>query len=220
MTIENMSVASVVAPSRTSAIIGALRHAILSGALPAGLALVEADLAQKFGTSKTPVREALKALVGAGLVTLNDYRGATVTLVDEDLARNVFDVRYLLEPVAVERTVTNGFDVIKAEHALNVGAATIDEVHRSLANRDFHQILYSGCGNSILIETLDKLRDQAALITVNAWSKRASWNSEADEHRVILASAASGDAAKTAELVRKHIKHFGNLAVEQMKRDQ
>ncbi|HLM87553.1 MAG TPA: GntR family transcriptional regulator, partial [Streptosporangiaceae bacterium] len=58
-------------PSRTVAVLEAIKHAILAGELRPGQALVEADLAEVLGVSKTPVREALKTLAGAGLVTMN-----------------------------------------------------------------------------------------------------------------------------------------------------
>jgi DNA-binding GntR family transcriptional regulator len=63
-------------PSRTEAVLAAIRHAILAGQMRPGQSLVEADLAQRFGVSKTPVREALKTLAGSGLVTMSPYRGA------------------------------------------------------------------------------------------------------------------------------------------------
>ena len=220
MSYQELSVNAIIAPSRTTAIVEALRRAILSGALPAGRPLVENDLAQKFGTSKTPVREALKALVGAGLVTISDYKGATVRVVDEEMARNVFDIRYLLEPVAVARTVENGFDVAAAKQALEVGANAADEAERSLANRNFHRLLYSGCGNPVLVRMLDGLHDQTALITINAWTKQPSWDSEASEHQDILRSAERGDASQTAQMVRDHIKHFEIQAITLIESDK
>jgi DNA-binding GntR family transcriptional regulator len=92
-------------PSRTLAVLGAIKHAILAGELRPGQSLVETDLAQVLGVSKTPVREALKTLAGAGLVTMSPYRGAAVRTVDDDLARSVYDMRLLLEPEAVRRSV-------------------------------------------------------------------------------------------------------------------
>ena len=71
-------------PSRTVAVLEAIKHAILTGELRPGQALVETDLAEVLGVSKTPVREALKTLAGAGLVTMNPYKGAAVRVVDDE----------------------------------------------------------------------------------------------------------------------------------------
>lgn len=202
--------------SRTGLVVQALRLAILSGELTAGQPLVEADLADRFGISKTPVREALKTLSGAGLVTMSEYRGAVVRVVDPQMAYNVFDMRALLEPTAVARTVENGADVETARSALRRADAAETEAERSLANRDFHRALYAGCGNDILIATLDGLREQTALISVNAWTKRPSWKDEATEHGLILEAVEAGDAAAASTRVLEHIRGFEALAIRQL----
>ena len=204
------------ASSRTGLVVEALRRSILTGELPAGQALVETELARRFGISKTPVREALKTLVGAGLVTMSEYKGATVRVVDEEMARSVFDVRSLLEPVAVARTVERGLDLDLAQEALDRASSARDEAERSLANRDFHQLLYSNCGNPVLMDMLDGLREQTALISVNAWIQQPSWETEAAEHAEILAAARNGDAGRAAELVLNHIRSFEVRAVGQI----
>src|SRR5438270_5504021 len=97
-------------PSRTVAVLEAIKHAILTGELRPGQALVETDLAEVLGVSKTPVREALKTLAGAGLVTMNPYKGAAVRVVDDEQARHVYDARLLIEPEALARAVARGHD--------------------------------------------------------------------------------------------------------------
>src|SRR5713226_8186445 len=95
-------------PSRTEAVLDAIKHAILAGELRPGQSLVETELAQLLGVSKTPVREALKTLAGAGLVTMSPYRGATVRAIDPASAAAIYDLRLLLEPEAVRRAVGGG----------------------------------------------------------------------------------------------------------------
>ncbi|MBT2516612.1 GntR family transcriptional regulator [Streptomyces sp. ISL-90] len=212
------AVGTITPISRTGMVVDALRRAILSGELPAGRQLIEADLAGSFGLSKTPVREALKILAGAGLVTMSDYRGAVVRVVDEATAHSVFDVRALLEPVAVERTVANGFDVAAAEQSLAVADGAVDGTDRSIANRDFHQLLYSNSGNPLLTSMLDGLRDQVTLITITAWTIRPTWEPEAAEHAAILAAAKAGDGPAAAALVLQHIRSFEERALAELAR--
>jgi DNA-binding GntR family transcriptional regulator len=194
--------------SRGTAVLEAIKHAILTGALQPGQALVETDLAQQLGVSKTPVREALKTLAGAGLVTMSEYKGATVRTVDTALMESVYDLRLLLEPEAVSRTVGRGADLAPAAGALRRAGEATDRADRSLANRDFHRALYAGCGNPLLVSTLDSLRDQTALISAAAWSRMPTWEREAEEHREILEAAQSGAARETAELLRDHVRRF------------
>jgi DNA-binding GntR family transcriptional regulator len=201
-------------PSRTTAVLEAIRHAILSGELKPGQPLVETDLAEVLGVSKTPVREALKTLAGAGLVSMNQYKGAVVRVVDDDLARHVYDARLLLEPEALARAIRAGHDWTLAHAALARASEARDQAERSLANRDFHRELYAGCGNPLLVRMLDDLRDQTALVSVAAWRHEPdwlpgpSWEHEAAEHRSVLDAAHAGDPEQAAGLLRHHILSF------------
>ena len=201
-------------PSRTVAVLEAIKHAILTGELKAGQALVETDLAEVLGVSKTPVREALKTLAGAGLVTMNPYKGAAVRVVDDEQARHVYDARLLLEPEALARAVVSGPDWRPAHQALARADGARDQAERSLANRDFHRELYAGCGNPLLVRMLDDLRDQTALVSAAAWRHEPdwlptpSWEHEAAEHRAVLQAAEDGDAQRASGLLRGHITAF------------
>jgi DNA-binding GntR family transcriptional regulator len=205
-------------PSRTVAVLEAIKHAILAGQLRPGQPLVETDLAEFLGVSKTPVREALKTLAGAGLVTMNPYKGAAVRVVDDEQARHVYDARLLLEPEAVARAVAANPGWQPAHDALARAARAAGQAERSLANRDFHRALYAGCGNPLLVRMLDDLRDQTALVSAAAWrhergpgraaGQAPGWEVEAAEHRAVLRAAEHGDAARAAGLLRAHITSF------------
>ena len=201
-------------PSRTVAVLEAIKHAILAGELRPGQPLVETDLAEVLGVSKTPVREALKTLAGAGLVIMNPYKGAAVRVVDDELARHVYDARLLIEPEALARAVTRGHDWRPARAALTRADHAPDQAERSLANRDFHRELYAGSGNPLLIKMLDDLRDQTALVSATAWRREPDhaqtpgWEHEAAEHRAMLRAARDGEAERAAGLLRHHITSF------------
>lgn len=212
--------APVPVPSRTQYVMEHLTHAILTGQLPPGQPLVETELAARFGVSKTPVREALKTLAGRGLVVMSEYKGATVRTVDASMARSVYDVRLLLEPEALRRTVTAKADLAGARAALERADAAADRADRSLANRDFHRALYLPCGNPLLTRMLDDLRDQAALVSTVAWEAVPSWEHEAAEHREILARALDGDADGAARLLRDHIEGFVRRAFPVMENQE
>jgi DNA-binding GntR family transcriptional regulator len=208
---SNTVVPSVAVPSRTEAVLDALKHAILTGRLPPGQALVENELAAQLGVSKTPVREALKTLAGAGLVTMSPYKGATVRTVDDVLAHSVYDIRLLLEPEALRRAVAvAGGDGHwrGAAAALDRADQCTDRADRSLANRDFHRALYLGCGNELMVGILDGLRDQTALVSAVVWDRTPSWEQEAAEHRAILGAVTAGSADRAAALLHDHIAAF------------
>src|SRR6266568_1365972 len=195
-------------PSRALYVQETLKAAILNGQLKPGTALVEADLAQEFGMSKTPVREALQALESTGLVVIRPYAGTTVRELTYEDAIAIYDMRLLLEPEAVRRSVLGGAGFSPAARALEQAALAGDASARSTANRDFHRGLYAGCGNSLLVGTLDGLRDQTALVSVSSWARIASWEHEAREHAALLARAQAGDSEGAARLAREHIEGF------------
>ncbi|WP_236579716.1 GntR family transcriptional regulator [Streptomyces sp. HM190] len=195
-------------PSRTQFVLEGIKHRILTGRLTPGQALVETELAAQFGVSKTPVREALKTLAGTGLVVMSQYKGVTVRMVDADMAREVYDVRLLLEPEALRRSVRRGASWDAASDALTRADEATDTAERSLANREFHRALYVPCGNPLLGRMLDEVRDQAALVSAVAWAADPSWEREAAEHREILRLALDGDADGAAAALHAHIASF------------
>ncbi|MBB4684513.1 GntR family transcriptional regulator [Amycolatopsis jiangsuensis] len=197
--------------NRTDRALAAIKRGILTGGLRPGQQLVEADIAEVLQMSKTPVREALKTLVGSGLVVLSRFKGAVVRELDAAAASAIYDLRLLLEPEAVRRAVANGADVSVAARALDRAVAageSGDAAGMSLANREFHRALYLGCGNPLLISTLDGLKDQTALVSVSGWRSAGGWRDEAEEHRGILAAATKGDAAAAAAALHEHVTGF------------
>ncbi|GGV40862.1 transcriptional regulator [Streptomyces longisporoflavus] len=195
-------------PSRTQYVLEAVKHRILTGQLAPGQPLVETELAAQFAVSKTPVREALKTLAGTGLVVMSQYKGATVRTVDAAMAQEVYDVRLLLEPEALRRTVRSGALLEEAREALARADTASDAAERSLANREFHRALYVPCGNPLLSRMLDDVRDQAALVSAVAWATLPSWEREAAEHREILRLALAGEADAAARGLHDHIASF------------
>ncbi|MGW0904817.1 GntR family transcriptional regulator [Streptomyces sp. NPDC002853] len=195
-------------PSRTQYVLEAVKHRILTGQLAPGQPLVETELAAQFAVSKTPVREALKTLAGTGLVVMSQYKGATVRTVDAAMAQEVYDVRLLLEPEALRRTVRSGAHLEEARDALERADSAADAAERSLANREFHRALYVPCGNPLLSRMLDDVRDQAALVSAVAWATLPSWEREAAEHREILRLALAGEADAAARGLHDHIASF------------
>ena len=199
--------------SRTEVVLEEIRRGILTRELQPGQPLVEAELAQRLGVSKTPVREALKVLSNSGLVAFSPYKGASVCVVDAELAKSVYDVRMVLEPEAVRRTVESHDTVLldEAGDVLKEASSAIaekDQAALSLLNRRFHRALYRGCGNPLLVSILDDLKDRAALITVIGWEANPSWKKEWNEHKAVLAAAKKGDADGAADLLRAHIGGF------------
>ncbi|MET7599123.1 GntR family transcriptional regulator [Streptomyces sp. NPDC005481] len=213
--------ASVVLPplrqpaSRTDRVRDALRQAILEGALQPGRPLVEREIAEMYGVSKTPVREALKQLQSSGLVVINAYQGVSVRSPDDMLVHELYTARATTEPAAVRMTAERlgatrheGARKAFAEAASLVGAG---ETHGlGAANRRFHRELYTACGNTFLCNFLDQLQDLTAFVAGLGWRLRATFEQEASEHAAILEAVEQGDAELAERLTRRHIRKAEN----------
>ena len=189
----------------------ALRAAILEGALQPGRALVEREIAEMYGVSKTPVREALKQLQSTGLVVVNAYQGVSVRRPDDTLVHELYTARATTEPSAVGMTAArlgparhDGARKAFEEAAALVGAG---ETHGlGAANRRFHRELYTACGNTFLCNFLDQLQDLTAFVAGLGWRLRATFEEEAAEHAAILDAVEQGDAELATRLTRQHIR--------------
>ena len=203
--------------SRGDLIANEIKRAILSGRYKAGSALIEKVIAEELGTSKTPVREALKVLSGTGLVTSSSHRGTSVRAVDAEMALGVCDLRLLLEPEAVRRSVDCGLDIVTLKAAvgrMQAAEAQGEAYERSAANRAFHRQLYAGCGNPVLVEVLDGLTDVNALISVTVWERTGSFTAEAAEHNKMARDALAARAEAVADRLRRHIELFQQRVVQ------
>ncbi|GAA4887039.1 GntR family transcriptional regulator [Saccharopolyspora cebuensis] len=198
--------------SRTDLVAATLRDAILTGALQPGETLVERRLSEQLGVSKTPVREALIGMAHTGLVTVAPNKGFTVRRLALADLRAVYQVRLLLEPWAAMTTARSGAPepLRQAQDALNEAAGLLSSGRNSelsAANRRFHRALYSGCGNELVVDQLDGLRDLTSLGVVSMlWDRWPSWRDEFVEHAEILAAATDGSAEDVERLSREHLR--------------
>ncbi|MEH0934162.1 GntR family transcriptional regulator [Micromonospora psammae] len=194
--------------SRADRVRDALRRAILDGTLQPGRALVERELAELLGVSKTPVREALKQLHSSGLVEINAYQGVSVRRIDAETVRQLYTARASVEPAAVRLGAQAAGRFDAARTALADAAALIgtgETAGLGIANRRFHRELYLVCGNTFLCGFLDQLQDLTAFVATAGWRLRATFEQESAEHEAMLEAAESGDAELAERLTRAHI---------------
>jgi DNA-binding GntR family transcriptional regulator len=187
----------------------ALRDEIVTGQLPAGTRLRQVEIAQRFGVSTTPVREAFGLLQSDGLVQIDAHRGVTVFLPSiQDLVDH-YEIRMALEMMAAEKAAEH----FQAQDAPPL-VALLDEMHTTSdaaryveLNHQFHLSLYRLGGRSRLVTMIEELRH--ASIAYNHLYAAADVPKDAErldrEHREILAACQAGDPVRAANAVRHHI---------------
>ncbi len=195
-------------------VLDAVREAILTGIIVPGARLRQEELAELFGTSRIPVREALRALEYEGLLTSEPHRGFTVTSLDADDIEEVYELRILLEgqavrlaiPMMTDEDLTELEDLFQAVRA----ASTPDE---QLAARErFYMRLYSITARPRLVGLIARLRQEVARALRWATIQHSGATHEAfydaiktgDTERAVAQLA--GHYRRVASLIRRHIK--------------
>ena len=185
-----------------------LRAEIVAGELPAGSRLRQVEIAQRYGVSTTPVREALATLQQEGLVRLHPQRGAVVFVPDVDDLREHYEIRGALEALAAAKAAER-FEPGWAEPLL----ACLEEMRegppaaRYIAlNQRFHTALYAHSGCPRLVEMIAALRD-ASSAYLHIYRAQADFPvARLDaEHRAILQAGVARDPEQAAHATRAHL---------------
>lgn len=222
---DGLSLPPMASPtSRSDLVAEAIKAAILSGRLQPGQPLVEREVSQALGVSKTPVREALIRLSRTGLVATSSYRGMIVRRVDQEMVRSLYEVRLLLEPEAVRRAGPHHDrrSLRELEGALLTAAELADQEawpELSQENRRFHRLLYAPCPNELHRSILDGLQDQVSLVAVAGWRHSGSHEIEAREHRAILDAITEGEHDLAGTLAYDHMSGFWDRLVRSLETD-
>jgi DNA-binding GntR family transcriptional regulator len=187
-----------------------LREDILSGELDAGTVLGEAALAESFGVSRGPIREALSRLASEGLVTLVPRRGAEVTRLTRDEFLDAYQVREALETLAIRLAVPRlgeaDLAMLRSLHEEMVEHAKRAEVHAFFeANARFHQVFVEASGNRKLEEFYRLLIGQMGRYLARSLALRGTVERSVSEHLAILEAVEAGDAELAERLLADHI---------------
>jgi DNA-binding GntR family transcriptional regulator len=187
-----------------------LRRRILAGEFRAGEALRQDALAEEFGISRIPVREAFRQLAAEGLVTIHAHRGAVVSTLSPEEIAELFDLRALLEPDLIRRAVPRmaEADFVEAARILSEYSAAIDRSDLNAwgeLNTEYHLALYRPAAR---VQTLALVRTLLAntdrytrlQLAVAGGTDRAK-----AEHAELLEICRRGASEEAARFTRRHV---------------
>lgn len=183
-----------------------IRRRVLSGRYRRGTRLRQDELAEDFGVSITPVREALRILESERLLVAEPHRGVRVAeLIDIDAVRAAYVVRRLTETFAVRRAASrlSRHDLGVLRNLLDGAAAGNDSADPQGANHAFHFYFYERCGVPGLADRIEQLWATFPWDVLLTDSRRAAASHA--EHRKILTAARSGDADRLAAAFEQHL---------------
>ena len=187
-----------------------LRRAILRGELKPGERLMEIQLANKLGVSRTPIREAIRKLELEGLVLMIPRKGAEVAEITEKNLRDVLEVRCALEELAVqlacERIDKRGIKELHtaADRFRDVlGSDDITQIAQ--ADEAFHDVIFTATDNERLIQLLNNLREQMYRYRIEYLKKKECYPQLLGEHEAIISAIERHDKEKATRITGQHI---------------
>ncbi len=187
-----------------------LRQAILKGELEPGERLMEIQLADRLGVSRTPIREAIRKLELEGLVLMIPRKGAEVAKISEKSLRDVLEVRRSLEELAIElacqrMTDTDIEELTHAQEAFRSAIETGDAMTIAETDEHYHDLIYNGTGNARLVQILNNLREQMYRYRLEYIKDAAKRQILILEHDRILNALINRHTAEAKAAIREHI---------------
>jgi DNA-binding GntR family transcriptional regulator len=194
-----------------------LREAVVSGQLPSGAELKQAELAKQLGVSRVPVREALRRLQAERLLVANPFHRYVVTSLSDEQIAELLEVREELEVFALRRTVTLGGDALRAR--VKAGAALNGQLYDGMeqgpwleVDRRFHFVINGG-DSAAVAGVIDDLRQRLNRYMHSAAHGRTRGDAVLHEHETILDALRRGDVDATEAAVRAHVRNTRDAVI-------
>lgn len=194
----------------TDLIVFSLTEDIVANRLLPGHSLDEGRIGQRFGVSRTPVREALRQLAASGLVQLRPHRAPLVAHVDEKSLGEMFDVMAELEALCAARaslamTPIERSNLERHHVAMGDVMRTADVMLYRAGNVTFHTLIYEGAHNAYLAELALSTRERLAPYRGAQLEATDRLARSYSEHDAILTAILRGQAQHAADLMRDHL---------------
>lgn len=211
------------APSLREQVAAKLRDAIASGRFKSGERLVERELCELMGVSRTSVREAFRELETEGLITTVPNRGPIVTVVTPGLAESIFQVRGILEALAARLFAERASDEQIA--ALERAADDLAEVYLDYdpervpgAKAAFYGILLEGADNEVCTWMLKNIHIRVSQLRVTSLDRPQRARESLDEMREIFAAIKARDPRRAHDLSLLHVDRAAAAALAVLRR--
>jgi DNA-binding GntR family transcriptional regulator len=216
---ESLRVERAPAPIR-SRVLDNLRQAILDRKLAPGQRLIERELVELTGVSRTSIREALRELAAEGLVTTIPNKGTIVAQVSVEEARQLYQVRAALEALAGRLFVENATDAQRRQLATSFRAveraASKDSSIWLAAKDKFYDALFEGGGNEALRSISNQLHARINLLRSLSLTTPGRAAEAVAELADIITAVAANDAEAAAKACARHVDNAGDAAFGQL----
>ena len=191
-------------------LISNIRKEVSSGILKPGDQLEVNALAERFGVSRTPIREAIRTLVESGVLETRPRKGSFVRVLSAKQLLDLFQVAAELEGMACRLAALSltkeNVEAIERGLAKCIQAAEVqNNAEYAMANLDFHTAIHNASGNDWLIEQLRQLQINLNSYRTMPYEIRGRLKKSTDEHKIICDAILSGDGEHACNLMRDHM---------------
>ena len=197
-----------------------LKIQILTGAIVPGTRMMEVDLAEEMGVSRTPIREAIRKLEKEGLVTIEPRRGAYASRISTQDMVEILEVRQDLEGLAAFFAATRMKDdemdelrKIAARYNEAVAAGSMQDMIRY--DTQFHRLIVDSCNNKILVNMVEQLQELVLRFRYIYYDNFRRAENMPEEHREIIEAIESGDEVRARAAADVHIDRLKQLVIEE-----
>jgi DNA-binding GntR family transcriptional regulator len=194
--------------TRAGGVYDRLREDILTEKVAEGAPLVELDLATRYGTSRTPVREALRRLEHDGLIERHD-RSFTVRATSPEQVLEIYEIRIALEGIAARSAAEHrsSFHLARLRGAIAEMRATDTGNPRAMAaaNLTFHQALWSAGRNATLIDLLGRLQSYITRYPATTLAEPGRWEQAIAEHTAMVDAIEARDEPTARRIAEEHM---------------
>jgi len=215
-----LRIAPAAAPLRQQ-VVGALREAVAEGRFLPGDRLVERELCELLGVSRTCLREALRELENDGIVTSLPNRGVVVSTISPRDAREIYEMRAQLEGLLAERCARLASSIQLAELERSVeGLAQAYEANTGLlkAKRAFYETLMAGADHDLAASMLRSIQLRASQLRVMTLSDPDRSRQSIAEIRALVRAIKRRDPDAALSAARRHVQNAGALALRLLER--
>ena len=185
-----------------------LLDAIDSGGYAPGARLIETELAERFGVSRTPVREALQRLESEGVVARDGRRGVIVASLDYDQLGELYDLREVVEGLAARlaaRRASPAEIAVLREMVDTDRRRLQDGIMLAKSNKQFHRQLHRASHNRYLIQMLHAMQRSLALLSGTTLASPGRAEASIAEHEAIVGALEARDEEAAEQATREHI---------------
>lgn len=197
-----------------------LKMQILKGTIVPGTRLMEVDLADEMGVSRTPIREAIRKLEKEGLVTIEPRRGAYASQISTKDMVEILEVRQNMEGLAAafaaSRISPDQLTELK-QVSDNYNKAVIEGNMEDMIKYDtrFHRIIVESCNNKVLVTMIEQLQELVLRFRYIYYDNFRRAENMPSEHKVILEAIEQGDTETAREAADVHIDQLKQLIIKE-----